>query len=176
MRFRSIFALWILAEALSLPLRAGDPEDELKAATVLTFLRHAEWAQGPGAGPLTVAVLGRSAMIKALHQSLEGKAVNNRPVRIIDWTNGAELPNCQVLYLALANQSELKPALAAARGAKVLTIGESGRFLDLGGAVNLMIVDGHMSFEVDLEAVNRSGVAISSTLLRYGRVRGRPPA
>jgi hypothetical protein len=33
-----------------------------------------------------------------------------------------------------------------------------------------------MAFEVDLKALEHSGVAISSKLLRYGQVRGRPPA
>jgi hypothetical protein len=39
-----------------------------------------------------------------------------------------------------------------------------------------MIVDGHMSFEVSLEALDRAGLSISSKLLRYGQVKARPPA
>jgi prepilin-type processing-associated H-X9-DG protein len=50
-------------------------------------------------------------------------------------------------------------------------VGETDRFLDYGGAVNLLLVDGHMGFEVNLEAVKRCGVEISSTLLRFGQIR-----
>jgi hypothetical protein len=45
--------------------------------------------------------------------------------------------------------------------------------LDSGGAVNLLVIDGHMSFEVSLEALDRSGVSISSKLLRFGQIRSR---
>ena len=55
-----------------------------------------------------------------------------------------------------------------------LTIGESDRFLEYGGAVNLFFVDGHIGFEVSLAALDRAGVSISSTLLRYGQVKARP--
>ena len=71
---------------------------------------------------------------------------------------------------------QVRQTLAGARAAHALTIGETGRFLEDGGAVNLLFVDGHMSFEVSVEALDRAGVSISSTLLRYGQVKVRPHA
>jgi hypothetical protein len=60
----------------------------------------------------------------------------------------------------------------------VLTIGETDGFLEQGGAVNLFLMDGHMAFEVSLGTLTRSGVEISSKLLRFGQIRdlkrGRP--
>ena len=81
---------------------------------------------------------------------------------------------CQVLYVATDNNTQVRQALAGLRAAHVLTIGEANRFLEYGGAVNLMLVDGHMSFEVSLEALDRAGVSVSSALLRYGQVKARP--
>jgi hypothetical protein len=62
-------------------------------------------------------------------------------------------------------------ALQNAAAAHALTIGENKEFLHWGGAVRLLVVDGHMSFEVSLDALERSGVSISSRLLRFGQVR-----
>jgi hypothetical protein len=159
-----------------LAIAAAEPEDELKSATVLTFIRHAEWLQGAAAGPITIGVTGRPSMVRMLQRTLDGKTANNRAIRIVDATAPAELNSCQVLYVATDNNSEIRQTLAGVRTAHALTIGESGRFLEYGGAVNLLIVDGHMSFEVSLEALDRAGVSISSKLLRYGQVKARPPA
>jgi hypothetical protein len=155
---------------------AAEPEDELKSATVLTFVRHTEWLQGAAAGPITIGVMGRPSMIGTLRRTLDGKTANNRAIRIVDAKAPAELNSYQVLYVATDNNHEVRQALAGMRTSHVLTIGEADRFLDYGGAVNLLILDGHMSFEVSLEALERAGVSISSTLLRYGQVKARPPA
>jgi hypothetical protein len=155
---------------------AAEPEDELKSATVLTFVRHTEWLQGAAAGPITIGVMGRPSMIRMLRRTLDGKTANNRAIRIVDAKASPELHSCQVLYVATDNNNEVRQTLAGLRASHALTIGEADRFLEYGGAVNLLIVDGHMSFEVSLEALDRAGVSISSKLLRYGQVKTRPPA
>jgi hypothetical protein len=173
---------WVLVVALLailpvLPAIASEPEDELKSAIVLSFLRYSEWPEPVPAGqPLTVGVIGRSSILPVLRKALEGKLVNSRPVRILAVKTLLDPGCCQVIYLATGKAAEIQQALIGARSVHVLTIGESDRFLEYGGAVNLILVDGHMSFEVNLDALGRSGVTISSKLLRYGQVNGRRPA
>ena len=170
-----IGAGWIaLLAGFAFAVGAAEPEDELRSATVLTFIRHAEWLQGAADGPITIGVMGRPSMIRTLRRTLDGKIANNRAIRVVDAKAPAELNSCQVLYVATDNNNEVRQALAGLRASHALTIGEAGRFLEYGGAVNLMIVDGHMSFEVSLEALDHAGVSVSSTLLRYGQVKIRP--
>jgi hypothetical protein len=165
-----------LLAGLAFAAGPAEPEEELKSATVLSFVRHTEWLQGAGAGPITVGVIGRASMIRTLQRTLEGKTANNRAVVVVDARTPAELNSCQVLYVATDNNNEVRQTLAGLRASHALTIGETDRFLEYGGAVNLVIVDGHMSFEVSLEALERAGVSISSKLLRYGQVKARRPA
>jgi hypothetical protein len=168
--------LLLLLLAARLVLAVGAlPEDQLKAATVLTFLRYTEWCRPTDNGVLTVGVLGRAAMVQTLEQTIDGKTVNARKVRVIPVKRPADCQGCQILYLAVDNRGELKQLLDGMRTGGLLVIGESDHFLELGGTVSLLIVDGHMSFEVSQEALERSGLAVSSTLLRYGQVRGRTP-
>jgi hypothetical protein len=167
---------WIvLLAGFAFAVGAAEPEDELRSATVLTFIRHSEWLQGAADGPITVGVMGRPSMIRTLRRTLDGKIANNRAIRVVDAKAPAELNSCQVLYVATDNNNEVRLALAGLRASHALTIGEAGRFLEYGGAVNLTIVDGHMSFEVSLEALDHAGVNVSSKLLRYGQVKTRAP-
>jgi hypothetical protein len=151
-----------------------EAEDELKSATLLAFVQNAHWSDRFAADtPLTVGVMGRPAFIRQLRTSVEGKSVNGHLLRIVEW-NGTADPNCcQVFYCATEKSAEIKPVLQSFNAAHVLTIGEWDGFLDAGGAVNLFLTDGHMAFEVNLRALDKAGVEISSRLLRFGQIRGR---
>jgi YfiR/HmsC-like len=184
MTFRSHFgriaAVAIFCAALATALMAGaDAEDELKCAALLAFVQNAHWMEPLAASaPLTVGVLGRPAFLRCLRTSIEGKAVDGRPLRVQEIRASADPRCCQVLYFATDQPSEIRLALQSVSSQRVLTVGETGHFLEQGGAVNLFLMDGHMAFEVSMVALDRSGITISSKLLRFGQIRdlakGRP--
>jgi hypothetical protein len=180
MRFRSGAAAVLLTLACWTPLAAVEPEDEMKAAAVLGFLRYAEWPKPPAAGePLRVGVAGRPSFVRALKQVLEKQRIENRPILVVELHADSDPHCCQAIYVAADKTGALRPVLDKTVAAHTLTIGEAGHFLDQGGAVRLSTDDGHLSFEVSLETLSKSGVSISSKLLRLGRVRelakARPP-
>ena len=151
---------------------AGEPEDQLKAAVVLSFLRYGDWPQPlPANAPIRVCVWGRASFAETLRGGLEGKSVHDHPIRIVELKSPADGANCQVAYFASDRGEEIQAALSGSHFPHVLAIGENKDFLRWGGAVNLLVVDGHMSFEVDMETLERSGVSVSSRLLRFGQVR-----
>jgi len=170
-RLLACLALLAMVPASSL---AEDPEDELKAAVVLSFLRYGEWGPAlPSNATLTIGVVGRSSFADVLRRTLDGKLVNDHPVHVVELKNPADPHGCQVVYFAADKNLDIKAALPTLALPRVLTIGETRDFLDAGGAVNLFVLDGHMAFEVSLEALERSGVSISSRLLRFGQIRSR---
>ena len=172
LRMRLVVITGVLAVLTPTTRAAGDPEDELKAAIVLSFLRYGEWrpAAAPNA-PLTVGVVGRAAFAEVLRHSLEGKQVGDRPIQIVKLKSPSEERNCQIVFFAEQKGLDTKSALQGALAAHVLTIGETRDFLDWGGAVDLFLLDGHITFEVSLEALERCGTTISSRLLRFGQIR-----
>jgi hypothetical protein len=153
----------------------AEPEDQLKAATVLAILQNSKWAAENGKQQLVVCVWGRQAIIDALRQTLDGKIVNGRTVRVTAATAAMDTRCCQVMYMGTGRKAEMQRLLPGAAANRSLTIGEDDRFLDSGGDLNLYIADGHMAFEANLPALEETGVSISSKLLRFGRVRGKTP-
>ena len=150
---------------------AQEPEDQLKAAVVLSFLRYGDWnaALAPD-GSVTVGVLGRASFADTLRKSLEGKTANDHPVHVVDLKTMAVPAGYAIVYFAEDKELDTKAALQNA-AAHVLTIGESKDFLDWGGAVRLFVLDGHIAFEFSLATLARCGVNISSRLLRFGQIR-----
>ena len=171
MSTRLAASLLLLTGALSASAADSEPEDALKSVVVLNFLRYSTWPDGNG--PLRVGVVGRASLLPPFRELLEGKSVNGRAIHVIEVNGAADPRCCHVLYIATDNVTRMRKSLAGTRAAHVLTIGESDRFLDNGGAVNLMLVDGHMSFEVSLDALEGAAIRISSRLLHLGQVRGK---
>lgn len=184
MKFQPRKRLALVLAALAIPRSIAapppEPEDELKSAVVLSFLRYSEWPRQAPDAPLTVGVAGRASLIEALRRTIDGKPVNSHAIRIVELNAAADPQCCNVVYVATGKAAEIKQTLLGPHSSHALTIGESDQFLDYGGAVNLLLIDGHMGFEVSLAAIDRTGVSISSKLLRFGQVRaarnGRPPA
>ena len=150
----------------------ADASDELKSVIVKNFLRYTTWPEaGSANSPLTVGVVGRSSFAQVLHGLLDGKPVNGRNVQVVELKPGTTGNCCDLVYIASDRNSDIRQALQTLRASHILTIGEADNFLDYGGAVNLLQVDGHMGFEVNLDALTRSGVEISSRLLRLGQIK-----
>jgi hypothetical protein len=164
-------AIWLVYSLPSAPaIAAADSEDELKAATVWLFVQYSQLAPNPD-GTINVGVLGRPSFAQTLRHTLEGKVANGHPVKAVELK--ADIHGCQVVYFATDKVDDLKRGLQSAQPLHALTIGESDRFLEYGGAVTLFIVDGHIAFETSIEALGRTGVAISSNLLKFGQIRNR---
>ena len=138
----------------------------------LNFIRYSTW-NAPVPDPLVVGVNGRAGFFDTLRSTLESRPINGHNLRVIEVRNPADAQSCQLLYLATTRVAQIQPFLSSPVVAHALTIGESDRFLDLGGAVNFYLMDGHIAFEASLDALNKAGVLVSSNLLRLGQVRGR---
>ena len=170
-RAHSRLAAWIAIPVLlcGSVVAHSDAEDALKSAAVLGFLRYSEWPSA-GAKTITVGVIGRPSFAQVLRQTLDGKVVQNLPVRVVDFKSDPHC--CQLIYFATDRAADIRQVLQQLPP-HVLTLGEDDHFLDNGGAVSLFLDEGHIAFETSLDALAQSGVSISSSLLRLGQIRGR---
>lgn len=175
LRFRLAFALSATALLVALGAvraAADEAEDAVKSVAVLNFIRYSTWP-APAPEPILVGVAGRSSFFHTLRATLENKPVNGHTVRVIEVKTAGEAQACHLLYLATDRVAEIQPFLASSLVTHALTLGEADRFLDLGGAVNLYLTDGHIAFEYSLDAIDRAAILVSSNLLRLGQLRGR---
>ena len=155
-----------------LPAVASDGEDAIKVAAVLVFVQHAHWPDPlPGVTPLRICTVGRPEFVRALRTGLDSRLVEGHPLQVTEVKQPFETHSCQVMYLATEKIAEIKSILQSIAAAHTLTIGETDRFLEFGGAANLFLEDGRIAFEVSLGALDRQSIEISSKLLRFGQIR-----
>ncbi|CAN5583936.1 hypothetical protein BH23ACI1_BH23ACI1_12630 [soil metagenome] len=172
-RSLAIACLAVLAGTTTLarPAVAQDTlEHEIRAAFIYNFTRFIDWP--PAAVPpdeFRICVVGDPRFATALDGMIAGEAVQGRPIVRRDPATPDEARACQILYVSRQEPERGARTLTAVRHLPVLTVGDAPRFLEQGGAVRFLLEEGRVRFDVDMSAVDRAGLTMTSKLLRVAR-------
>ncbi|MCC6531219.1 MAG: YfiR family protein [Burkholderiales bacterium] len=171
---RRLRRLAAIAAALCAPFgHAQTPtEAQVKAAYVLNFAKFTEWpasAFPTTGGALQVCVLA-SAETAAGFTAIQGKPVQGRDVLVRHGPRLGELHTCHVLYAEASERAAAAQAVKSLAGRPVLTVSDVDGFIDAGGMLQLVLVDGRIRFDANREAAGTHGLRLRSQLLALARV------
>lgn len=179
LRVRNVFLLascllvcfWPSASAAQ-ESSVGIQEYRLKAAFIYNFAKFTEWmkpetADSEGALLLCVAMDGR--FMDAM-STLGSKLVNGRPLRVSVCPTLEKTSQSHILFINTIDQQVAARMLRAVEGKGVLTVGEMAGFAEMGGIINFYKVANKVRFEVNLDALKRSNVRLSSHVLKLARI------
>jgi hypothetical protein len=151
--------------------------DDVQAAYLYNFGKFVRWPQGIDRGPMLVCVAGRDPLGHAVGKLVDGEQINGRPVEERDLESPEGLGACSILFVGTGEHAQEVSFLAAAEGKPILTVGEGPDFLARGGMIQFLLVGDHVRFSVNLEAVTRHRIVLSSELLKVAvEVTGNPGA
>ena len=188
-RRRSRCAAWLLlALLLASPVRGGPGqteavaqpnEYEVKAAFLYHFAQLVTWPPGAGKpdGGFVVGVVGRDPFVGVLEPVVLGRTVRDRPIRVVHAETVSGLGAVpQIVVVGAEEARGVRRTLAALEGRPILTVSSVPGFAHAGGMIEFRITPDHrVGFDVNLRAVERAGLRMSSQLLRIARVvEGQP--
>ena len=153
---------------------AAYSDEAVKAAFMYRFTGYVDWpAETLQGGYFTFAVLGSRPVAKELARLLEKYPVKNLPARVRIVEDASQALDAQVLYVGPAYHGDLRGVSEALAQRPLLLVTDHPGGLDDGSAVNFLIVDRRVRFEVSLAAAHRAGLKVSSELLAVAaHVRG----
>lgn len=154
---------------MAAPLRAQAPEYALKAAFLFNFAKFVEWPASAFAGeraPLTVCVYGEDPFGATLDAVVQGERVGERSFLVQRPDSVDDLGECHVLFVSRSEKDRLRDVMAEVEGKPVLTVADTDGFLRAGGVINFILEGSKVRFLIDQEAAGRSGLRISSKLMR----------
>src|SRR5260370_23795806 len=120
--------------------------------------------------PMNFGVLGSEDFYDTLAQILHGKSINGgTPVAHL--IHGIpEIRNCQLLFIGAADKKRLPELISAAEASGVVTVSDLDEFARHGGMIRLIKEANKVRFRINVDAVNRSGLKISSKLLQLAEL------
>ena len=150
---------------LAPPAQAQYGEYEVKAAFMFHFVQFVKWPSG-SAGPVTVGILGDDPFGGALAKAVQDEANEGRKVAVKRSRKVEDLKGCQIVFVSSSERANLTGILASLAGAHVLTVGDYEGFAKQGGTIGFSFVGEKVRFEINNGAARRSGLEISSRLLK----------
>ena len=162
-----LLATLFLAGPVALAQQAT--ETAIKAAFLYKFAGYIEWPGSAFAAPdapIAIGTLASDEVAAELEIAVTNRTVNGRRVVVRRLREG---DSPQGLHLLFVGRREPNPrsALRAAQQNGVLTVTETT--LDAGSAINFVLTEERVAFEVSLEAAERGGHRISSRMLAVAR-------
>lgn len=155
-----------LVVGLAMPALAAD-DDRVRAAFVLNLAKYVEWPDEAASAPrFVVGVVGDADFTEQLATHLSGKQVRSREFEIRTIQSAEDARGCQLVYGGRGQRQQIRALALELRGEPVLSVAEYDRFAHVGGMVAFELRQGKVSFEINRSAAGRSGLKVSSKLLR----------
>lgn len=164
------FASLTAVPAPTAPSRA--PEAEVKAAILFNMLLFAHWPRSGNNpdGRLSLCILEDNPTENALRKGFEGEMIEGMKLAIK--TGGEakdDLRACDAVFVGGNNPSALYRAAVAVRNRPVLVMGEGPMALENNAMVGLSLSGDRYLFDINLAAIRREGLEVSSKLVRLAR-------
>ena len=146
-------------------------EYEVKAAQTAKFASYIEWPAAGKTGPLIIGLVGRDLSGGTIERALSGANVGGRRVEMRRVSSGdtAGLRDCNIIFVSGAEEERASDIIRQVQGYPVLTVGETGNFAVVGGMLEFIVVDGQIRFVANPRAADRSGLKLTSGILRIAR-------
>jgi YfiR/HmsC-like len=148
-------------------------EYQVKAAFLLNFAKFIEWPPNVFQGektPIAVCIFRYDPFGSALDDIIRGKTINNREVLARRIAELPDLKSCQLVFVSDREDKLLSEILNSLKGASALVVGESEGFAERGGGVQFFLEDNKLRFAVNVDAVQRAHLTVSSKVLALARI------
>lgn len=164
---------WLVA--LALPCRAAGSAavapQKVEAAFLRNFARYVTWPDEafPSAdSPWKICILGDDPFGDVMERTLEGRTEQGRAFEVHRATDLANVPSCQIVFVAIQDPVKRRAALRELRSRPVLTVGDDPGFLREGGIIRFQVSD-RVEMSVNLDQARSVSLKIQTKMLEVSR-------
>jgi len=147
-------------------------EYTLKASYLERFSRFIEWPDNPADTSVAyiVSVIGQNPFKDNIEKSFKNAKINNKLIITRFLKDISEISEPQILFITKSMKNEVSKIIDITKGKPILTIGDTEGFAERGVLINFIIERKILHFEINLQAVNDSGLKIDPYLLDYANI------
>ena len=142
-------------------------EYEVKLGFIYNFINFVTWPETifkSNSDPLVMCIASDSPSSEVLYR-LDGKSTKRRRIKVIAYQEEICLTQSHTLFFATQDKAFIQQVLDRIKGLSILTIGEVDGFTRMGGAINFFEEHNRLRFRVNIDAVKRNTLKMSSQLL-----------
>lgn len=137
-------------------------EAVVRSAMIFNLLKFTKWPDTmPADATLHICAVDASASLVTALQPLEKRSAGQHALA----TKTASAKDISTCDVVVTDAMQTSNTLNQIQDRSILTIGEAG-FIDRGGMIGITVIDNRVRFEINLEAMKRSGISLPSQVLQ----------
>jgi hypothetical protein len=137
---------------------------EAQAIFIYNFTRLIEWPADCKAGDFVIGVYGSAVVFSQLNNFMTGKRVGSQSIKVYKYTYITDITKCHILFVSLNKSKEMATIMGIVGANKTLVITEKRGCLSEGAAINFVIVDDKLKFELKISNASKNGLKVHSNL------------
>jgi len=145
--------------------QASKQESSLKAVFIYNFTKYIEWDNLGSEDNFIIGVMGPSSLDAAIEAIAKKNLVKNKKIILRHFANPEDISYCHILFIPAGYPLPVK-AVKEKVDKKVLVVSERLGAAKQGAAINFILVNDKLKFEINTEAVYSAGLKASSQLLK----------
>jgi hypothetical protein len=165
-------ALIVVASTRSTAQDSSADEYEIRAAILLNLTKFIDWPASKldAHSQFVICILGSDPIGPDADLYLHGQTVAGRPVEVLHLTTVDAADTCDMLYVSVTERKNVDHVLPELMKSGVLTISERSNATSPNQVIGLPTLEDHVGIDVNLTVAQRTGLTISSKLLRLATV------
>jgi hypothetical protein len=173
-------SIWtgILGWLFLTPLRAvtvdapGYDEYQLKAAFLFHFAQLTTWpasALPPGDASFVICTVNGDPFDGSLEKTIGSKKVQGHAIKVAHVRRAADAHSCHIAFVPGLQRGEISAVVNDLGNLPILTVGDDESFTQYGGMLAFQRENDRLRFDVNLAAITKSNLTVSSMLLSLAR-------
>ena len=168
---RHVIAAVVLAFLVtcSLPGQARPSQYDVEAAYLLDFgkfLRSSGESQALRRTTFDVCIVGHDSLGRSIDRLAANEAIDGREVRVLRGVAPLQARTCAIAFIPDGDDEAIREDLRVFSGRDVLTVSDAPHFLNNGGMIQFVLQKDHVRFAVNLDALRKTRLVLSSQLIR----------
>ncbi|MCA1761466.1 MAG: YfiR family protein [Cryomorphaceae bacterium] len=155
-----------VATAQQVPeLKETDTSALIKASYIYNFAKNVDWNDPKyKTGNFVISIMGGSSLHKELVTKYNTKQIGSQQIEIRKLSKTLNISSCHVLYVG-AEYCDILPDIAEAlKNEPTLIVADKEGALDKGAALNFVIEEQRLKFELNMNSATKRNLFVGSTL------------
>jgi hypothetical protein len=128
------------------------------------FTRYIQWPSSQQSGDFVIGVLGNSEVVGNLKDMASSKKVGSQKITVNIYKSVSEIAGCHMLFVPESQSKSFSEIMDRVGSTSTLIITEKPGLGTAGSAINFIVHDGKLKFELNKTATDRANLKVSGDL------------
>jgi len=144
---------------------ATKAHNKIKGIYMYQFAKLINWPKEFRSGDFIIGVYGDEPLYKQMSSAYNDKLIGNQKIKVDRYISTSEISNCHILYVSEKKIGNLEK-IRKKNKTKTIIVGQQEGLLSKGAAINFVIKDSRIKFEINKTSVDKQGLIFGQTLIK----------